>query len=224
MPAKHFASSNKTNLRAAVVLSGCGVFDGTEITEAVAMITTLSRNKVSVEYFAPNIDQMHVLDHTTGKEIDQKRNVMIESARITRGSINPIEELKVSNFDAIFFPGGFGAAKNLSTYATEGADMTVNADVKNILEEAVDEKINIGMCCISPIIAARVRNLFFNIQVFGKKFDGPGVTLTLGSKGPCFPYQDTIDVAEKFGNTIEHKDVSDMTIHKTYKNSVVSIL
>ena len=153
---RYFSQANKGNVRAAVVLSGCGVFDGSEITESVAMMIALSRNNCSVEYFAPDMDQFHVIDHVNGNEIDQHRNVLVESARITRGLVRPLSNLKVTDFHAIFFPGGFGAAKNLSTFGQDGKEMTVLEDVQRILEEARENEVNIGMCCISPILAAKV--------------------------------------------------------------------
>ena len=130
---RYLSQANKGNVRAAVVLSGCGVFDGSEITESVALMVALSRNNCSVEYYAPDMDQFHVIDHVNGYEIDQHRNVLVESARITRGLIRPLSNLKVTDFHAIFFPGGFGAAKNLSTFAQDGKEMTVLEDVQRIL-------------------------------------------------------------------------------------------
>lgn len=93
---KNFSKANKGTIRTAVVLSGCGVNDGSEVTETVAMMTTLTRNGCNVQYFAPDKDQLHTIDHTTGEEIAQSRNVMVESARITRGDIKPLSEMKAT--------------------------------------------------------------------------------------------------------------------------------
>ncbi|CAI2378253.1 unnamed protein product [Moneuplotes crassus] len=207
---KRLFTSSTRGIRTAVVLSGCGVYDGSEITESVATIVALSKKGVDIDYYAPDMDQFHVLDHTTGEEINQKRNVLVESARITRGNINNLRELDAKNYDAIFFPGGFGAAKNLSTFGQEGAEMGVLPEVANVLREARSNQVNIGMACISPIIAAKV---------FGKESDGPGVNITLGSKGANFPYEGSIEVAEGFGNTLELRDVNEMTIDNGAKNS-----
>ena len=152
-----FFSTTPHQPRTAVVLSGCGVYDGAEITEAVAMIVALSKKGAHVDYFAPDMNQYHVINHNTGDEIDQTRNVLIESARITRGDVQDLKELNVKEYEAIFFPGGFGAAKNLSTFALEGSEMKVLEDVILILRKARAYNVNIGMCCISPIIAANVR-------------------------------------------------------------------
>ena len=126
---RNFSKKHGEPIKTAVVLSGWGVYDGSEITESVALIVSLSRLKCHISFFAPDMKQMHVIDHTTGNEIKQERNVMIESARISRGSIKPLSDLKVKDFSAIFFPGGFGAAKNLSSFATDGAQMKVHNDV-----------------------------------------------------------------------------------------------
>ena len=126
---RQFSKKHHDTVKAAVVLSGCGVYDGSEITESVATIVSLSRLNCHISFFAPDMNQMHVIDHTTGNEIKQERNVMVESARISRGNIQPLSKLKAKEFNAIFFPGGFGAAKNLSSFATEGAQMKVHDDV-----------------------------------------------------------------------------------------------
>ena len=142
--ARNFSSKAKV-LRTAVVLSGCGVFDGSECTESVAMLVTLSRQGCEVQCYAPDIPQHHVLDHTKDAEIEQERNVMVESARIARGNIKPLTDLITTDYDAIFFPGGFGAAKNLSDFGIKGADMTVHSDVERVLTEARGSNVNIGM-------------------------------------------------------------------------------
>ena len=118
--------------------------------------------------------------------MQESRNVLVEAARIARGNIADLDQLQTSEFDAILLPGGFGAAKNLSTFAFKGEDMTVIPSVEKALKEFHQQKKVIGLACISPIVAARV---------FGTKFGGPGVTLTLGKKGDHWPYNGTIDVA-----------------------------
>jgi len=154
---RRLLSTTPFHPKTAIIMSGCGVYDGAEITETVAMIVSLSKHGAKVDYFAPDMEQYHVVNHTTGEEMDEKRNVLVESARITRGNIKELGELDVDKYDAIFFPGGFGAAKNLCTYAIEGSEMGVLPDVANILRRAKDSNVNIGMACISPIIAAKVR-------------------------------------------------------------------
>uniref|UniRef100_A0A8C7YBI7 Zgc:162944 n=1 Tax=Oryzias sinensis TaxID=183150 RepID=A0A8C7YBI7_9TELE len=101
--------------RVAVVLAGCGVYDGSEIHEASAVLVHLSRGGATVQMFAPNIEQMHVVNHLKGEPAEEKRNVLVESARLARGNIQDLSKLSVKDHDAVIFPGGFGAAKNLYT-------------------------------------------------------------------------------------------------------------
>lgn len=140
----------------AVVLSGCGVYDGSEIHEAVLTLLAIQNNDADYECFAPDIEQHHVINHLTGAVINEKRNVLVESARISRGSIKPLSEFKVDNFDAIILPGGFGAAKNLSSYALDGADCIVLPELSNIIIEMHNLHKPIGAMCISPVIIAKI--------------------------------------------------------------------
>ena len=114
----------------AVILSGCGVFDGAEIHEATLSLYAIVKNGGEYEIFAPDIDQYHVINHLSGEEMKEKRNVLIESARIARGKIRPLNELNAKKFDGLLFPGGFGAAKNLSDWAFNGSDGDVIPGVK----------------------------------------------------------------------------------------------
>ncbi|KAF7668197.1 hypothetical protein LDENG_00030160 [Lucifuga dentata] len=148
--------SSEMAKRVAVVLAGCGVYDGSEIHEASAVLVHLSRGGASVKMFAPNIDQMHVVDHLKGAPAEEKRNVLVESARLARGNIQALSELSVKEHDAVIFPGGFGAAKNLCTWAVQGKDCSVNAEVKATLQAFHSEGKPIGLCCISPVLAAKV--------------------------------------------------------------------
>lgn len=159
--------------RAAVILSGCGVYDGSEIHESVSVLLHLSQAGAEVQCFAPNTNQAHVVDHIEGKPVPgEQRNVLRESARIARGNISPLSELRVSGFDALFLPGGFGAAKNLSDFAFEGAGCSVDPEVEQAILSFHSANKPIGMCCIAPVIAAKV---------LGTKANGPGCEVTIGS-------------------------------------------
>ncbi|CAH2218582.1 ES1 homolog, mitochondrial [Pelobates cultripes] len=114
--------------RVAVVLSGCGVYDGSEIHEASAILVHLSRAGADVKIFAPDTSQMHVIDHSKGQPTQESRNVLVESARIARGDITALSSLNVQDHDAVIFPGGFGAAKNLSSFAVDGESCGINSD------------------------------------------------------------------------------------------------
>ncbi len=140
----------------AVVLSGCGVYDGAEIHEATLTLLAIARAGATYQCFAPDMKQYHVINHITGEEMNEERNVLIESARIARGNIKPLSEYDAKEFDALIFPGGFGAAKNLSTVAFKGADATVIPEVEKAIEQTVELKKPIGALCISPAILAKV--------------------------------------------------------------------
>jgi len=145
-----------TQKKFAVVLSGCGVYDGTEIHEATMTMLAIIENGSVYEIFAPDIPQHHVVNHLTGEEMDETRNVLIESARIARGKIKPLKDFNGSQFDALIFPGGFGAAKNLSTFAFDGPECEVNKEVRKAILEMVQAKKPLGALCISPVIMAKV--------------------------------------------------------------------
>jgi len=140
----------------AVILSGNGVFDGTEIHEATLTLFSIVKNAATYDIFAPNIDQHHVINHITGEEMPEKRNVLIESARIARGKISDLAEFKAKNYDGLIFPGGFGAAKNLSSFAFDGADCSVNLDVEKAIRGMIEQGKPIGALCIAPVLFAKI--------------------------------------------------------------------
>ena len=140
----------------AVVLSGCGVFDGAEIHEATLTILAIMKQGAQYAIFAPDIPQHHVVNHVTGEEMNETRNVLVESARIARGAIMDLKKYDPSVFDGLIFPGGFGAAKNLCDFAFKGADCVVNADVTNAVKKTLDAGKPIGALCISPVILAKI--------------------------------------------------------------------
>jgi len=140
----------------AVVLSGCGVFDGAEIHEATLSMLAIAKKGCSYELFAPDIIQHHVINHITGEEMDQTRNVLIESARIARGVIKELDKFNPVEFDGLLFPGGFGAAKNLSTWALEGANASVLPGVEKAIKGMIALKKPVGALCISPVLLARI--------------------------------------------------------------------
>jgi enhancing lycopene biosynthesis protein 2 len=154
------------NRKVAVILSGCGVYDGSEIYESVITLLRLDQRGATVQCFAPNIAQMHVINHMTGEEMPESRNVLTESARLARGEIKDLREANAMEFDALIMPGGFGAAKNLSDFANQGAGCTVLPDVLSVAQAFAKAGKPIGMMCIAPTMAA---------QIFG-----PGVVCTLG--------------------------------------------
>ena len=140
----------------AVVLSGSGVYDGAEIHEATMTLYAIAKYGAEYEIFAPDIEQHHVINHITGKEMMETRNVLVESARIARGHIKPLAHFNASEFDAIVFPGGFGVAKNLSDFAFNGPDCEVIPQVNFAVSSMIEQGKPIGALCISPAIIARI--------------------------------------------------------------------
>jgi enhancing lycopene biosynthesis protein 2 len=150
----------------AVVLSGCGVFDGSEIHEATLSLLAIAQQGATYEIFAPDVEQHHVINHLNGEEMNETRNVLVESARIARGKIQPLENYSPSDFDALLFPGGFGAAKNLSSWAFDGPSATILPHVEKAVRDTISAGIPLGALCISPVILAKLLE---------------GVQLTIGS-------------------------------------------
>ena len=140
----------------AVILSGCGVFDGAEIHEATLSLLAIAKKGATYEIFAPDIPQHHVINHLTGEEMEENRNVLVESARIARGRISDLKQFHAEDFDGLILPGGFGAAKNLSTWAFEGGDASVLPDVEKAIQDMVNLDKPVGALCISPVILAKV--------------------------------------------------------------------
>ncbi|OAI94948.1 isoprenoid biosynthesis glyoxalase ElbB [Pseudomonas putida] len=176
--------------KVAVILSGCGVYDGAEIHESVITLLRLDQRGAQVQCFAPNIAQMHVINHLTGEEMPETRNVLVESARIARGNIKDLGEADVNDFDALIVPGGFGAAKNLSSFAVDGPGCSVHPDVLALAEAFAEAGKPVGLICISPALAAKIY--------------GPGVVCTIGNDA------DTSAAIVKMGGTHEECDVHDI--------------
>ena len=138
-----------------VLLSGCGVFDGSEIHEAVLTLLFLERAGASVRCMAPDVEQLHVINHLTQQMSDEKRNLLVESARIARGEIQDVGTIRAEDIDALIIPGGFGAAKNLSDFAVKGPECQVHPEVQRLLTEMVDSSKPVGAICISPATLVR---------------------------------------------------------------------
>jgi len=174
----------------AVILSGCGVYDGAEIHESVITLLRLDQRGAQVQCFAPNIAQLHVINHLTGEEMPESRNVLVESARIARGEVKDLREARAEDFDALIVPGGFGSAKNLSNFAVEGAGCTVQPEVLALAEAFAEAGKPVGLICISPALAAKIY--------------GPGVVCTIGTDA------DTATAVTKMGGTHEDCAVTDI--------------
>ena len=189
--------------RVGVVLSGCGVNDGAEIHESVITMLALDRAGADIVFMAPNIDQLHVINHYTGSEMDESRNVLMESARIARGKIRDMAEVHASDVDALIFPGGFGVAKNLCDYAMAGTNCSVNPDVKRLATDVHKAEKPIGIICIAPAMFAKIM-----------QGTGDSVEMTIGTDE-----QTSSDINSMGSNHITCS-VEDIVIDK--KNKVVS--
>ncbi len=187
--------------RIGVVLSGCGVYDGAEIHEATLTLYYLDRAGVEIINMAPNIDQHHVIIHLTGDEMDETRNVLVESARIARGEVKDIAAVKAENLDALILPGGFGAAKNLSSVAFDGPGAMVNDQVAALLKAMHAAGKPIGAICIAPAVVS-------------KALADQGITLTIGND------TGTADAIRTMGN--QHQDSSADQIVVDEANKVIS--
>jgi enhancing lycopene biosynthesis protein 2 len=178
--------------KVAVILSGSGVKDGSEIHEAVLSLWALSKNGIAYECFAPNKNQYHVINHLTGEIEDDTRNVLVEAARIARGKISALTKLNVDDFDAVLLPGGFGAAKNLSSFAYEGENYSVDKEVERVVREFHSAKKPIVALCIAPMIIAKVL----------------GAEVTIGSD------KETAKIVEHVGAKHINKKVDEAAIDK----------
>ncbi len=198
-------------MKIGVLLSGCGVYDGAEIQESV--FTLLAIDQLGHEAVCIGIDknQYHVVNHLTGEEMDEKRNMMVEAARIARGNITPINEISPSKIDALVIPGGFGSAKNFTTWAFEGPNSQILPEVKLLLVNLLNVGKPIVALCVSPVVVAKA---FEDINLEG--------TLTLGSTKEASPY----DIAEfhkgiqSRGFQFEEKTLTEISIDP--KNRIIS--
>ena len=198
-------------MKIGVLLSGNGVFDGSEIQEAVFSLLAIDENNADAVCFAPNINQHHVLNHITGDEMNESRNVLVESARIARGNIQDLKEISSDDLDALVLPGGFGAAKNLTKWAFEGPDGDILPDVKRIINEMVHHGKPVCGLCMGPTVIA-------------KALEGSGVkaNLTVGTTEAPSPYEiDAISAGmEKTGAAAIMKEVTEIMVDET--NNIIT--
>ncbi len=142
--------------KVAVILAGCGTMDGSEINETVTLLLALDQHNIEYQAFAPDENQHEVCDHVTGQRMAERRNMMVEAARIVRGDILPTSQFDADDFDALLFPGGNGAAKNIFTYAYDGINFKVNKEVEKAILDIHKQGKPIGAMCIAPLMVAKV--------------------------------------------------------------------
>ncbi|MCO4783170.1 MAG: isoprenoid biosynthesis glyoxalase ElbB [Candidatus Cloacimonetes bacterium] len=188
-----------------VILSGCGVYDGSEIHETVLTLLALSQRNQEVTILAPNIEQHHVINHQTGEEMSETRNVLVESARIARGEIYSLSDVDPSQFDAIILPGGFGAAKNLSNFAFIGSKAIVLEELSIFLLEFKKYNRPIGAMCIAPALIALLNP---------KMGENSNISLTIGTD------TETAETLELLACKHENKEAHEICVDST--NKIVS--
>jgi len=194
--------------KVAVILSGCGVYDGSEIQEAVFTMLAIQQNGASYQCFAPDKDQLHVINHTNGEVMEPKRNVLVESARIARGDIKALTEINTTDYAALIIPGGFGAAKNLNQWAIAGPDGEIDASVKNTVQQFIQAGKPVCGLCMGPTVIA-------------KALEGTAIkaTLTIGTTAEKSPYDIAAIAAgmEKIGAVTEMKTIREVCIDPVNK-------
>ena len=191
--------------KVAIILSGCGVLDGSEILESTALFFALHKNHITFECYAPNKNSAQSINYLTKEKTHETRNVLVESARLARGRIKPLNELNVQNYSGLVLPGGQGAATNLCTFASDGDKMNVDKEVEQAIIGFYNSGKPIAACCIAPIILAKLIK---------------GVTITLGKKHEKNSMSGPIATAEKLGAISESMDIGQICFDK--KNKILT--
>jgi enhancing lycopene biosynthesis protein 2 len=185
-----------------VLLSGCGVFDGAEIHEAVLTLLYLDQAGAQIVCMAPNVNQLHVIDHSNQAQAEEQRNVLVESARIARGDIVDLQTVTAAQLDGLIIPGGFGAAKNLSDFAVKGPDAKVHPQVQRLLDEMLAARKPIGALCIAPATVARALGAHRPEVTIGTDMGTAAAIETMGGKHiACTVDAIHVDAAHKIVTT-----------------------
>lgn len=195
-------------MKAGILLSGCGVYDGAEIQEALFSMLAVEEAGGEPIAISINGNQHHVVNHLTGEEMNESRNMMVEAARIARGNVKDIDTISISEIDALIIPGGFGSAKNLTSWAFEGSAGTIHPSVKKLILDLLNANKPLVALCVSPVVVA-------------KALEGSGIhsKLTIGSTAEASPYDITgfSQGLESVGATTEMKTVREITIDRENK-------
>ncbi len=198
-------------MKAGILLSGCGVYDGAEIQEALFSMLAVEEAGGETIAISINDNQHHVVNHLTGEEMNESRNMMVEAARIARGNVKDIDTISISEIDALIIPGGFGSAKNLTNWAFEGPAGTIHPSVKKLIQDLLNAKKPLVALCVSPVVVA-------------KALEGSGIhsNLTIGSTAEGSPYDITgfSQGLESVGATTEMKTVREINIDT--KNKIIT--
>lgn len=174
-----------------VILSGCGVYDGSEIHEAVLALLEIARQGGEAVCFAPDKLQAEVIDHLTGQPMEESRNMLVEAARIARGQIRPLSEATIESLDAIIVPGGFGAAKNLSNFASVATDCTIDTDLARLVRGCHTAGKPLGFICIAPALLPAILSIPLRITI-GTDPDTAEAIEKMGGEHVCCPVEDIV--------------------------------
>lgn len=194
-----------------IILSGCGVYDGSEIQEAVFTMLSIARHGAGYVCYAPNTNQHHVVNHITGQEMTETRNTLVEAARIARGEIKDLAQFSSDDIDGLVIPGGFGAAKNLTQWAFSGPKGEIHPEVKRAINECVMHNKPVAGLCMGPTVIA-------------KALEGTSVNaqLTVGTTAEKSPYeiQAISDGMNSIGASAVMKSIREVSVDQ--KNKIVT--
>lgn len=195
-------------MKIGVLLSGCGVYDGAEIQETVLTLLAINEAGAEAVCLAVNKNQHHVINHLSGEEMPESRNMIVEAARIARGAVHDLSTFDVSNLDALVIPGGFGSAKNFSTWAFDGPNGSILPEIKKIIQQFISDKKPIAALCVSPVLMA---------LALGDSELHP--TMTLGSNLEKSPYDIQAFTAgmEQKGVSSEMKTIREISVDEKLK-------
>jgi enhancing lycopene biosynthesis protein 2 len=185
------------NQKVAVILSGCGVFDGSEINEVVLTLLALETHHLDYQCFAPDIPQTHVIDHGTGQTMNENRNVLAEAARIVRGKVQSLSQCRAADFAVLAVPGGYGVAKNLSDFASAGTNVTLNPEFLRVCSEFKQQQKPAAYLCIAPALLPKIY--------------GAGVKLTIGND------ESTLQAITEMGGIHQVATVSDVVFDEKHR-------
>jgi len=205
-----------------VVLSGCGVYDGSEIHEAVLTLLALAQSGAEAICFAPDHLQTEVINHLNGEPIEQQRSVLQEAARITRGAIRPLQDSRAEELDGLIVVGGFGAAKNLSTFATQGADCSVDANLTALVKACHAEGKPLGFMCIAPVMLPKIFAFPLRLTI-GTDIDTAELLEEMGAEHVPCPVDDiVVDEEHKLVTTPAYMLATDIAEAATGINKLVA--
>ncbi|MGY0163299.1 isoprenoid biosynthesis glyoxalase ElbB [Edwardsiella tarda] len=187
--------------RVGVVLSGCGVFDGSEIHEAVLTLLALSRAGAQAVCLAPDREQTQVIDHRSGEAVAERRNMLVEAARIARGEVTPLTQGDASQLDALIVPGGFGAAKNLSSLASDGAACWVDSDLQRLVRELHQAGKPLGFICIAPALLPKLLGAPVRVTIGNDAGTAAAIEAMGGQHVACPVDEIVVDTAQRVVTT-----------------------